>query len=162
MRPLIVVEGEAEAVADALADVRRKGWTVVSGWDVSGRAERTVCTGEVRSAADAAAALLAVVAGAGLVVAGRAERDVLDLLCDDLRRLGQLDHRTRSTPRPPTLTAEERTLADLLLAGITLGQAAQQLNISRRTADRRLASFREALGVETTAEALIVYGRLRP
>jgi DNA-binding NarL/FixJ family response regulator len=160
-RPLIVVEGPDSAVADALADVRAARWTVVPGWWLPSGSDRVVCTGTVTSAEDAAAALLAAVAGAGLVVAARAEREILDRLCDDLRHLGPLDHRTASTPPRPRLTAEEHTLAELLLAGVTLGEAARHLNISRRTADRRLASVRRALGVETTAEALVVLGRRR-
>lgn len=159
MRPLIVVEGPDAAVGDAIADVRDQGWTVVPGWWAPAGGERVVCTGAVASAEDAAAALLAAVGGAGLVVAGRAERDVLDRLCDDLRHLGRLDHRTPSTPRAPRLTAEERALVDLLLEGTTLGEAARHLNVSRRTADRRLASVRKKLGVRTTAEALVALGR---
>jgi DNA-binding NarL/FixJ family response regulator len=160
-RPLLVVEGPDSAVAYALAEVRADGWTVVPGWWLPSGNDRVVCTGTVSSAEDAAAALLAAVAGAGLVVAARAEREVLDRLCDDLRHLGPLDHRTASAPRRPRLTAEERSLAELLLEGLTLGEAARRLHISRRTADRRLASVRRALGVETTAEALVVLGRRR-
>jgi len=159
IRPLIVVEGPDAAVADALAEVRSDGWTIVSGWRLPAGPDRVVCTGTVSSAEDAAAALLAAVGGAGLVVAARAERDVLDRLCEDLRRLGRVDHRTASAPRRPRLTAEERSLVELLLEGRTLGEAARRLSISRRTADRRLASVRRSLGVETTAEALIALGR---
>lgn len=159
MRPLIVVEGTDAAVADALAEARAAGWTVVPGWWGPSGEDRVVCSGPVTTAEDAAAALLAAVAGAGLVVAGRADRDVLDRLCDDLRRLGRLDHRTASTPRAPRITSEERRLTDLLLDGLTLGDAARQLNVSRRTADRRMASVRERLGVRTTAEALVVLGK---
>lgn len=157
--PLIVVEGADAAVADAVAEVRDQGWTVVPGWWAPSGGERVVCTGTVETAEDAAAALLAAVGGAGLVVAGRAERDVLVRLCDDLRHLGPLDHRTASTPRAPRLTADERALVDLLLEGRTLGEAAGRLHLSRRTADRRMASVRAKLGVETTAEALVRIGR---
>ena len=155
MRPLVVVEGSEAALADALADVRAGGCTVVSGWWLPAGGDRVVCTGTVNSSEDAAAALLAAVAGAGLVVDGRAERDILDRLCDDLRHLGRLDHRTASTPRSPRLTLEERALVDSLLDGLTLGEAAGRLSISRRTADRRMSSVREKLGVATTAEALV-------
>lgn len=92
---------------------------------------------------------------AGVVVHGVADRDVLDRLCDDLRRLGPLDHRTASTPRTSRLTSEERALVDRLLEGETLGEAALELNLSRRTADRRMASVRKKAGVATTAEALV-------
>jgi DNA-binding NarL/FixJ family response regulator len=159
VRPLVVVEAGDEHVADAIRELRAAGWEVVPGWKVPPGRARVVCTGAVESAADAAEALLAAVAGAGLVVAGRAGRDVLDRLCDDLRRLGTLDHRTQDSARRPRLTAEESALVELLLEGLTLGAAARRLAISRRTADRRLASVRQALGVETTAEALVRLGR---
>jgi DNA-binding NarL/FixJ family response regulator len=155
MRPLIVVEGSSAALADALAEVRSSGWTVVRGWWIPSGHEQVVCTGSVSSPEDAASALLAAVAGAGVVIDGRAPRDALDRLCDDLRHLGSLDHRTPSTSRPPRLTGEERALVERLLEGMTLGDAARSLNISRRTADRRIASVREKLGVATTAEALV-------
>lgn len=159
MTPLVVVEGSDAAVADAIAEARNAGSTVVSGWQ--GR-PGVVCTGVVAAAEDAAAVLLAVIAGADVVVAGRADREVLDRLCDDLRRFGPLDHRTASTLRREQLTREERALADLLLEGNTLGDAARRLNLARRTADRRLASLRRKLGVRTTAEALVeIAGRRR-
>lgn len=159
MRPLVVVEGPDAAVADALADVRAAGWTVVPGWWLPQGADRVVCTGEVSSVEEAAAALLAAVGGAGLVIAGRADRDVLDRLCDDLRRLGPVDHRPAAAPRGPRLTEEERALVELLSGGLTLGDAARRLHVSRRTADRRMASVRAKLGVKTTAEALVSWGR---
>ncbi len=157
MKPLIVVEGGRSAFADALADVQESGWTVVWGWTAA--RDGVVCTGAVAGAEDAAAALLAVVAGAGIVVDGRADRETLDRLCEDLRRLGTLDHRTSDASRRPRLTREQRALVDLLMEGRTLGEAAHQLNLSRRTADRRLAAVRDLLGVETTAEALVKLGR---
>jgi DNA-binding NarL/FixJ family response regulator len=153
MRPLVVVEGSDAAFVDALAEVRAAGWDVVSGW--GGRAGG-VCTGVVASAEDAAAALLAVVAGAGLVVDARAEREIVDRLCEDLRRLGRLDHRIGESARRPRLTVDELAIVDLLLEGLTLGEAARRLSLARRTADRRLAAARSKLGVRTTAEALAV------
>jgi hypothetical protein len=39
----------------------------------------------------------------------------------------------------------------------TLGEAAAELGLSRRTADRRLAAARAMLGVATTAEALVAF-----
>lgn len=159
--PLIVVEGSEAALGHALREVKDAGWEIVGGWRVPAASERIVCTGTIASNEDAAAALLAVVAGAGVVAFGCADRDVLDRLCDDLRRLGRLDHRPSSTPLPPSLTSDERALAEHLLDGLTLGEAARRVNISRRTADRRLASIRRTLGVETTAEALARLARHR-
>ena len=52
---------------------------------------------------------------------------------------------------------------ELLAEGRSLGNAAATLHISRRTADRRLAAARRALGVRTTTEALLLAdGRGRP
>lgn len=159
MRPLIVVEGPDAAVGEALREVRDAGWTLQQGWSPPPGSGRIVCTGAVHSAENAAAALLAVVSGAGLVVAARAERDVIDRLCDDLRRLGRLDHRIGDAPRGVGLTRDERALVESLLRGLTLGEAARKLNLSRRTADRRLASARRKLGAGTTAEALVEFAR---
>jgi DNA-binding CsgD family transcriptional regulator len=49
------------------------------------------------------------------------------------------------------------SLLALLLQGRSLGEAAPLLHLSRRTADRRLAAARVALGVATTAEALLAF-----
>lgn len=158
MKPLIVVEGSNRAFATALADVRDAGWTIVRGWTAPPD-RRGVCSGTVATSADAAAALLAAVAGAGLIVHARAEREVVDRLCDDLRRIGRVDHRLGEAGPRAALTREERTIVDLLLEGRSLAEAARQLNLARRTADRRLASVRRKLDVQTTAEALVRLAR---
>ena len=44
-----------------------------------------------------------------------------------------------------------------LASGMSLGEAAMALHLSRRTADRRLAAARRQLRVETTAEALVAF-----
>ena len=54
------------------------------------------------------------------------------------------------------LTSEERRLLELLARGEALGEAAETLHLSRRTADRRLAAARGKLAVHTTAEAVLV------
>lgn len=153
MRPLVVVEESSPAYAGALAEARETRWRLDEGWENARAGE--VRVGEIVSAADAAAALLAVVAGAGLIVHVRAERELVDRFCDDLRRFGHVDYRTASTPRRPRLTPEQRRLVDCLGEGLTLGEAARRLNLSRRTADRRLAEARRVFGVETTAELLV-------
>lgn len=153
MKPLVVVEGPRQAFAIALAEVRDAGWVVLDGWAASAGAQ-CVCSGTVASAEDAAAALLVAIAGAGLVVHARADRHVIDRLCDDLRRIGRVDHRVGDLTARPTLTKEERAIVDLLLEGRSLAETARRLNLARRTADRRLASVRHKLGVATTAEAL--------
>lgn len=156
MRPLIVVEASPRAVAAARREVEAAGWRVVDGW----RNEAgLVCAGAVDDAAGAAEALLAAVAGAGVVVEARAGRELVDRLVDDLRRLGPVEHRTGES-EAPVLTAEERDLLALLAQGLTLGAAAQRLHLSRRTADRRLAGARTKLGVASTAEAVTAFARL--
>lgn len=156
-RPLVVVEGSARSYANALIDVRRRGWRVVEGWTPDPRAD--VRAGTVTSFEDAANALLAAVGGAGVVLHARADRDVVDRLCDDLRRLGPLEHRVGDHENEPRLTHAEEQLLELLAEGLTLGAAAARLTIGRRTADRRLAAARTKLGVRTTAEALVRFAQ---
>jgi DNA-binding CsgD family transcriptional regulator len=85
---------------------------------------------------------------------------VIDQLCDDLRRLGELDHRIgERSDAGPELSADERALLAQLIAGRSLGEAARALHLSRRTADRRLASARRALGAASTSEALVIAWR---
>lgn len=158
MRPLIVVEASPAAVAHARHELKRKGWRVIEKW--RGNPD-VVCAGVVASETDAAGALLAAIAGAGLLVEGRADRDVLDRLVEDLRRLGEVDHRTREPQPEPALTHEERELVALLGEGVTVGDAARRLHLSRRTADRRLATARARLGASSTAELLVAARRLR-
>jgi DNA-binding NarL/FixJ family response regulator len=157
-RPLVVVEASEQALARAVREVERDGARIVHGWRNDGS---IVCTGVVRDAGDAAEALLAAVAGAGLVVHAQAERDVIDRFVDDLRRFGPVDHRTAEPDPGPDLSTDERQLLDCLAEGKTLGEAAAALHLSRRTADRRLAAARDKLGTTTTAEAVVAYVRMR-
>lgn len=118
-----------------------------------------MCVGTVGDPAEAGHAVLAAIAGARLVLEACAPRDVIDQLCDDLRRVGQVDHRVGSS-RTPRVGSDERALLELLLGGASIGEAARRLHISRRTADRRLAAARHALDAGTTAEALRAAARL--
>lgn len=158
--PYIVITG-GSGLAEAAAETRAAGWRVVSGWHPPAGAKQVVCVGRVESAADASAALLAAVAGHGIVFEAAADHDLIDRLCDDVRRLGRLEHRDEADARP-SLPADEHALLDRLLSGQTLGQAAAGLHLSRRTADRRLASARRALGAGSTAEALTTFSRMKP
>jgi DNA-binding CsgD family transcriptional regulator len=159
MRPLIVVE-DAAALADELADVREAGFEAVSGWEVPPR-DRVVCSGEVSTPADAAAVLLAVVRGAGVVAMVRTDRSLVAQLCDDLRRFGPVEYRRGGGTRRDRLRGDERKLLELLAAGSKVGEAATALGLSRRTAVRRLAAARAKLGVTTTAEAVVVAAERR-
>src|SRR5437899_2107313 len=63
--------------------------------------------------------------------------------------------------RPPVsvpaaaLEPDRRRLLALLAGGATVDEAARQLHVSRRTAQRWLAQIRSSLGVATTAAAVV-------
>jgi DNA-binding CsgD family transcriptional regulator len=159
--PLVVVEASSEAFEHAIAEIRAAGWTVLPGWRIPvGRPSRTVLSGAVLSREDAEAALLAALDGFGVIIAAASDRVVTDRLVDDLRHLGPVDHRIAEPDAGPTLPADARAILGLLAEGHSLGEAAVILGLSRRTADRRLASAREALGVERTTEAIARAKRL--
>ncbi len=139
MGRFVVLEGDARTSAAA----------VQAGWPGAEMVRVEDAEGAVR-------AVLAAVQGADLLVDAGASREVIDRLCDDLRRLGPVDHRLDAPAAGPELSADERALLAALLGGASLGAAAQLLHLSRRTADRRLAAARRALGAESTSEALIL------
>jgi DNA-binding CsgD family transcriptional regulator len=151
--PLVVVVRSPRGHAAARRELERAGYTVVDEW----RQERgVVCSGRITTAADAAASLLCAVWGAGLVLDVVASQDVVERLCEDLRRIGAVDYRS-GEPDGDELTHDERALLELLAEGATLGAAASALHLSRRTADRRVASARQKLGAETTAQAIVKF-----
>jgi DNA-binding CsgD family transcriptional regulator len=150
---------EVRSAAVGLAARLGADTRVIEGWHRPAPGGPVVCVGPVLTGSAASAAVLAAVAGSSLVVDATADRDVIDRLCDDLQRLGRLEHRLSPPSRPPLPPAELDLLA-LLMGGATLGQAARALHLSRRTADRRLASARRALGAGSTAEAVAAAGRL--
>jgi len=84
---------------------------------------------------------------------------LVELLHLDLGRLGGVtvidsaDGRPSAVPIDPQI----RELLELLSAGSSLGDAAKQLHLSRRTADRRLAEARRLLGARSTAALLVAY-----
>lgn len=156
MIPLVVVEGDVAQWRQIVDDVVARGWRVVRPWpSSSGRGSGRVVAARVEAETDARAAVLAATDGYGLVVHGTAERTVLDVLCDDLRHLGDFEHRL--DPRETLLTGEDRGLLEALLDGATLGDAAEQLHLSRRTVDRRLAALRDGWAAPSTAALLHAY-----
>jgi DNA-binding NarL/FixJ family response regulator len=158
-RFVVAEDHAAAALAGIAAELAGPGGRIVDGWRKPDTGVATVCVGRVQTAQDAAAAVLCAVSGAALVVDAAAPRPIVDRLCDDLRRLGELDHRVEP-PAAPALPPEERNLLALLLGGATLGQAARELHLSRRTADRRLAAARDRLGARSTSEAVAAAARL--
>jgi DNA-binding NarL/FixJ family response regulator len=160
--PLVVIEA-ANPAADAhlqraLGAARSAGWLPTAGW-LAPRGP-VVCHGAIATDADAVLALRAAVGGAGVVILAATPRATTDRLIDDLRRLGAVDHVTADAPGPAAVSDEWRHLLRLLADGWTLGEAASELGLSRRTADRRLDAARRELGTATTAEAVARARRL--
>jgi DNA-binding NarL/FixJ family response regulator len=160
--PLIIVEEQCDGLERVLSGLASEGWVVWHGWKLpvnpwNAEHARIVCTGRVVSEDDAAYALLAAARGAGVLVSIE-HSDLLERFYEDLSRLGRVEIVRPSEPdeRIARLTPEQARLLELLSEGRSLGQAASELYISRRTADRRLASARACLGVRTTAEAAVI------
>jgi DNA-binding NarL/FixJ family response regulator len=155
MARFVVLERADVRVAREVA--AELGGPIVDGWETAAP-PGAVRVGAVTDPTSAAQAVLAAVRGADLVVLAAGERVVIDQLCDDLRRLGRLDHRVDPDPVTP-LSPDERALLAQLVGGASLGQAARALHLSRRTADRRLASAKRALGAQSTSEAVVLARR---
>lgn len=164
--PLIVVGGDSSCAMDDLldearADLAAAGWHVDEGWPAGRHPLRpAVAVGVVEDGDDLRHPTLAAVSGWGVVVEARCSRAVVEQLCDDLRRLGRLQLRSPESGWP-AMPAEDRRLLDLLSAGASLDRAAEELGVSRRTADRRLALARDRLGVRSTSEAVAARRRRR-
>lgn len=154
--PLVVIEAanpDAQAhLRHALEAARARGWQAVPGF-LSAR-PRSVCHGVVAANADAVLALRAALAGSGVVAIASGPRETIDRLIDDLRRFGPVDHVTADVPARAGIDDDLRRLLRFLADGLTLGEAATELGLSRRTADRRLDAARRLLGAERTAEAI--------
>ena len=158
-RPFLVVEGPAAAVAvplaEAVAEARSDGWAIVDGWAAPLTRERVACTGTILGTDDARRALLAAISGAGLIVASRADRETIDRFLDDLRRLGPVDHVVAAARPRNRLSPRQRAVLGLLGEGLTVDEAAVALGIDPAAARERLEAARAALGVASTAEAIV-------
>jgi DNA-binding NarL/FixJ family response regulator len=157
----LTIADRPETLDAVAAELTRAGWSVRSGfrlddlgWELS--SARIACVGRIESDADAEAALLAAVRGAGVALLDDREDGKAERLIEDLGKLGPLRWRSSQPDRLQTLDDQERRLLELLAEGRSLGQAARALYVSRRTADRRLAAARAKLGVRTTAEAVLL------
>lgn len=161
MRPLIVIERDDAALfRSTIAEVTAAGWQrhddlelSAGDWDVAD--QRIVCTGHIDVPADVSNALLSVARGAGLVALLQCDARTKRSFLHDLRRIGPVELRTEDEFSPIlNLTEEQLRLIEHLATGSTVGQAANRINRSRRTTDRLLAAAREALHVDTNAEAV--------
>jgi DNA-binding CsgD family transcriptional regulator len=130
--------------------VRAAGIAVADGWQFGS----PVCAGVVDGSPAASDALLVAARGTTLLVHVDAAAAVVDAFVDDLRRIGPVQVGGAAAP-DSRLSAEQQHLLDLLAAGHTLAEAARAAHLSLRTASRRLATSRAALGVATTAEAVV-------
>lgn len=149
--PVLLLPEDQPPAPPALAGWRRRDGFALppSPWDLSAR--RWLCLGVVDDEAAAAAAIEALSRGVGLAVALRLRGELRLRTLEDLHRLGSVASRT---PAEPVLDDEHRRLLDALAGGATLTDAARDLHLSRRTANRRLAEIRRQLGVASTAEAI--------
>lgn len=161
--PIILLPPDADLAA-AVRDLTGQ-WRIHQGFELPAEPwdllpHRLVATGLVRDGAGAQAALLCAVRGAGLVVAVDRTEPWAEAFLADLARLRPAASENPPAAGPP-LTDEQRALLDLLAEGHSIAQAARRLYLSLRTANRRVAEARTALGVSTTREAVLTYVRLR-
>lgn len=151
-----------------LRRLARAGWNPREGfalpeanWDVSDR--KLLLFGRIADRETAELAVLAAARGAGVVVIADPGAEPGRSLLADLTRIGPVSQSTGEEPAQPAddlpLTAEQRALLDRLAAGETMASAATSEFLSLRTANRRIAQAREALGVRTTREAVLAYLR---
>jgi DNA-binding NarL/FixJ family response regulator len=175
--PRYVVSTTSEA-SSALRRLVRAGWRTREGfalpdpaWDVS--EARLVLYGRVFDVDTAQLAVHAAARGAGVVAITDEASDVGRALLGDLRRLGpvardpdqelvaSLPIEASALAGGPPLLPEQRALLDRLANGETIAAAAAAEYLSLRTANRRIAQARDALGVRTTREAVLTYLRQR-
>lgn len=133
------------------------GWHVQEGfevphqpWDLTRR--HLICHGSVADESDVTAAVTVLARGVGLAVHLAVVGDLRFRALEDLHQLG--DFGAPATGGGDELDVEQRRLIAALVDGATVTDAARQLNMSRRTASRRLFEIRTALGVTSTAEAI--------
>ena len=173
LAPRYVVASGTDATA-VLRRLARLGWTTREGfalterdWDVS--QSKLVLFGRVADADTAELALLAAARGAGVVAIADLTGEIGRALLADLVRIGpvatdpDIEHGTEDTTDPAgtQLAPEQRALLERLASGETIAAAAAAEFLSLRTANRRIAEARDALGVRTTREAVLAYLRMR-
>ena len=133
------------------------GWHVHEGFTLPGQpwdlgARQLICHGPISGEAEAVAAVTALTRGTGLAVSFDIAGDLRFRLLEDLHQLGVVVQ--PDVAEEDGLDHDHRLLIGALVDGVTVTDAARQLNMSRRTANRRLIEIRAALGVESNAEAI--------
>jgi DNA-binding NarL/FixJ family response regulator len=114
--------------------------------------------GAIETEADAQSALLAAARGGQVVALAATDATVMDAFIDDLRLTGRVEIVDAAVPdRCTAITPQQAALLDLVGRGVSVAAAARALHVSRRTAARRLADARDALGVATTTEAVVTW-----
>jgi DNA-binding CsgD family transcriptional regulator len=160
MRERQLIVASSAAVMEACVErLERSGAAIRRGWEPGAAPvpAELVCVGRVKTTRDAKAALLAVLGGAGIVAVLPDDAALSASFFEDLRHLGQVD--VAGEPRQTQLERldeEQRRLLNLLAEGFSVTAASRRLYLSRRTADRRLAAARAALGVRSNAEAVVL------
>lgn len=162
--PYLVLEPGAD-LERAAAELGRQGWRLHRGleppvepWDLG--PARLVAVAPLPDLAAAQAALLCAVRGVGLVVGLDPAAPWAAGFRADLRSLAPAAAAVGPAPAGD-LSPDQRDLLELLAAGNSIAQAARLRFLSLRTANRRVAEARDALGVATTREAVLAYVRLR-
>lgn len=171
--PLYVVGTAAEA-SGVLRRLARDGWNTRqgfavtdAGWDLT--SGKVVRYGRVGDAETAALAVLAAARGAGVVCVCDPDGPVGLSLRADLSRVGPVGVDPESRAEDPTdvatgslpVNAEQAALLARLADGETIAAAAESEFLSLRTANRRIAAARKALGVDTTREAVLAFMKHR-
>lgn len=159
--PCYVLASMAQA-SGVLRRMVHDGWTARQGFalpDTAGdlRASRLLCYGQVRDLATARLAVAAAARGGAVLAVADPGGRVGQVVLEQLRRLGPV----RTDPDAPAdacvLLPQQRALLERLANGETIAAAAAAEFLSLRTANRRIASARAALGVSTTREAVLAY-----
>jgi DNA-binding CsgD family transcriptional regulator len=160
--PYLVLEPGADLEQAAL-ELGRRGWRLHRGleppaepWDLG--PARLVAVAPLPDLAAAQAALLCAVRGAGLVVGLDPAAPWAAGFRADLR---SLEPAAPAAAPAGDLSPDQRDILALLAAGNSIAEAARLRFLSLRTANRRVAEARDALGVATTREAVLAYVRLR-
>lgn len=162
-RFVVATSGDATGVLRRLA---RAGWHTregfalpEAGWDVTG--QKLVLFGRVPDRDAAELAVLAAARGAGVVVIADEHSETGAAVLADLSRIGAVHAGPGESDVDDDLplNVEQRALLDRLGAGQTIAGAAEEEFLSLRTANRRIAEARKALGVRTTREAVLTYLR---